>query len=124
MTAYFEGVDYIRSLAYKASQLLHVEQFLPQRGLHEGSIENALGFAFHAFQDSYSKAHVSRKEIDGRFVITRIHIFDQDNIDGTGPYAKPHSDVDKEWNKVYDQTDLPRAMEKLADARAESNRSR
>lgn len=38
-------------------------------------IAGPLGYAFHALQDSYAPMHVTRKKVGNTFVITKIHVY-------------------------------------------------
>ena len=56
-------------------------------------VEEPLGDAFHALQDSYSEGHVKREKVGRDFIITDIHVYDKTN-------KETHSELDKEWDSA------------------------
>ncbi len=90
-TAYREGVQWICNKAYKASWNLR-RVWKESLGYYPPVfVEEPLGDAFHALQDSFSASHVVRKKSGDLYVITAIHIYDQSN-------KETHSKHDSDWH--------------------------
>jgi hypothetical protein len=88
--AYRENVEWIRQNAYTASSHLR-RIWKEQLGYYDPIfVTEPLGDAFHALQDSFSAAHVSREKLDAIYVITKIYIYDKRN-------KETHSELDKQW---------------------------
>lgn len=66
------------------------------RDFNTGFITGPLGYAFHALQDSYSGAHVTRVKEGSEFFITKIQVYDETNKKPHGSWAG-HESLDKQW---------------------------
>lgn len=87
--AYKEGVRWIREKAYLACN--NLRQVWHEQLSHYDPlfVNEPLGDAFHALQDSFSEGHVTRKKLGDIYVITAIHVFRL--------FDEKHSELDKQW---------------------------
>lgn len=88
--AYEEAVRWIRENAYRASYNLRRVWQESLGYFHPSFVNEPLGNAFHALQDSFSAGHVTRKKSGDVYVITAIHVYDKTN-------KEIHSELDKQW---------------------------
>ena len=56
------------------------------RNFNQNFVAGPLGYAFHALQDSYAPAHVTRTKKGMDFIITRIHVYDEKNKTAHGSW--------------------------------------
>jgi hypothetical protein len=90
LEAYKLGVGWIHDNAFTAAKRLR--QFWQHRWLGEATIwiNEPLGNALHALQDSYSGGHVSRKKVGDDWIIIDIFIYDAVN-------KQTHGALDQKW---------------------------
>jgi hypothetical protein len=88
--AYKEAVQWIRENAYKSSYHLRRVWKESLGHYHPSFVNEPLGNAFHALQDSFSRGHVSRTKLGSDSIITEIHVYDNAN-------KETHSELDKDW---------------------------
>jgi hypothetical protein len=95
--AYQVATAWIRENGYAAAQgLRKVWGRTSLRDFNTGFITGPLGYAFHALQDSYSEAHVTRVKEGSEFIITEIQVYDETNKTPHGGWAG-HESLDKRW---------------------------
>lgn len=85
-----EAVGWIRENAYRASCNLRRVWKESLGHYHPLFVNEPLGDAFHALQDSFSQGHVARKKSGDVYVITAIYVYDNTN-------KETHSELDKDW---------------------------
>jgi len=88
--AYRENIEWIQQNAHKA--LYNLRRVWKE---HLGNydplfVNEPLGDAFHALQDSFSLGHVNREKRGDIYVITAIHVYDKTN-------KETHSELDQQW---------------------------
>lgn len=88
--AYEEAVRWIRENAYRASYNLRRVWKESVGYYHPSFVNEPLGNAFHALQDSFSAGHVTRKKSGDVYVITAIHVYNKTN-------KEMHSELGKQW---------------------------
>src|SRR5262249_18873788 len=88
--AYKAAVEWISENGRKASFNLR-RIWKEQLGYYDPLfVEEPLGDAFHALQDSYSEGHVTRDHVGDNYFIIGINVYDAKN-------KETHSELDKEW---------------------------
>jgi hypothetical protein len=94
--AYDAGSKWIYDNAYIAAQRLR-EIWRKKRGYYDPVyINEPLGDAIHALQDSYSGGHVVRQKDGDSFIIVNILVYDDDNKEAHGDWPG-HAALDTRW---------------------------
>jgi hypothetical protein len=97
LDAYRVATAWIKENGYAAAKgLRQLWGLKSTRGFNTGFITGPLGYAFHALQDSFSEAHVTRIKVGSEFYITKIHEYDETNKTPHGSWLG-HEALDKKW---------------------------
>ncbi len=76
--AYRNGLTWIEKNGREAAgSLRRLYAHGTTRNFNAGHIAGPLGYAFHALQDSYAPMHVTRKTVGTDHIITKIHVYTQ-----------------------------------------------